>query len=893
MDNFEMFAKTAREFIPEGITLLENDGALPLKEGEKIALFGRGQFEYVKSGTGSGGRVSCPYVTNIADELDKRVLVDKEISEFYREYIKENPFDNGDGWKVPASQKNPIPEIDMIKKSALNSEKAIFVITRTVGESYDCKAEEGNWYLSESEEITIKLLSENFKHLIVLLNCGNIIDMNWVKKYNVKTVAYVWQGGQEGGAGTVDALMGDAAPSGRLPDTIADSIDAYPSWDCFGDTVENIHKEDIFVGYRYFETFAPERVLYPFGYGISYTNFVQNINSIRQNGCVLKISVSVSNVGLYPGKDVVQVYYSAPSGKLGKPARELIAFKKTNTLMPGESQNVDFKVDMNSFASYDDSGKSGYAYAYVLEAGEYSVYIGENVRAAKKVYSFSVEKTKCIMQCTQALAPVKSFYRMIENGGKAIYEKVPVAEYDMEERIAKNLPNDLQITQDRGITLSMVKSGDNAIDEFISQFTPQELMLIVRGEGMSSPKASVPGTASCFAGVTGVWNGKGVPVITTCDGPSGIRMESAAKSTCIPTGTLIAASWSPEAIDRMFDCFADQMIHYGIDVILAPGVNIHRNPLCGRNFEYFSEDPRLAGEFAARIAKRFTDKGVYCTLKHFAVNSQETKRDSENEVLSERALREIYLKVFEIAVKSGYVKSIMTSYNLINGYSAAACYDLTTTILRGEWGYDSFVMTDWWPNIKSSHYGSFLKNNLSPMVKAQNDVYMVVRDAVTFADDLNKAYEEGYLTLGELQRCAKNIVKFSMETLAFRSGRKSDLDNLSELGEKVFEKTLENDEFVICSEIDSRYAKLPKRRVIPNVKEEKFYCLEMDYIFDGDPLEQHALKFCLDGNQPTIISVSGTSGEKASIRIKTYLKENSVLYFEQSEISAVKIYELN
>ena len=892
MNTFEKFAKSARKFIPEGITLLESDGALPLAEGENVAVFGRGQFEYVKSGTGSGGRVNCPYITTIGAELAKRVNIDKNISDFYRAYIQENPFDNGDGWKVPASQNNPILDTEFVKKSASASNKAIFVLTRTVGESYDCEAEVGNWYLSESEENTIKLLSENFRHLIVLINSGNLIDMNWVKKYNVGTVVYVWQGGQEGGAGTVDALMGITPPSGRLPDSIADSIDAYPSSTCFGDEIQNVHKEDIYVGYRYFETFAPERILYPFGYGLNYTKFTKNVNNIIQNDNVITFSVVVSNVGTYKGKEVVQVYYSAPSGKLGKPSRELIAFKKTKMLMPGENETLEFSLNVNDFASYDDSGKSGFAYAYVLESGEYSVYVGDNVRTAEKVHFFKIEETRCVMQYTQALAPLEKFDRMIESGGKESFECVTVAQYDMEERIKENLPKALEVTGDKGIDLKMVKNGEYTIDEFVAQFSAEELMLIIRGEGMSSPKASVPGTASCFAGVTKFWNNKGVPVVTTCDGPSGIRMESAARATCIPTGTLIAASWSPDMICEMFDCFAEEMLGYGIDVILAPGVNIHRNPLCGRNFEYFSEDPRLAGAFAAKIANRLTLKGVYCTLKHFAVNSQENGRSKENEILSERALREIYLKVFEIAVRSGYVKSIMTSYNCINGSSAAGCYDLTTTILRNEWGYDSFVMTDWWSYVKNKHYNTMEKNNLSAMVKAQTDVYMVVRDATTFKDDMKSAYDDGYLTLGELQRSAKNILSFVMQTLAFKEDRKSDMNSLENVGDLVFEKNIQNEEAILCSELDLRYQKNLKKRVSFELQEQGFYCLEFDYAFDKNPLEQCTIKFFVDTNETTFLTPCGTDGKVASIRAKVCLKKNSIIYIETPEVIGVKLYKL-
>jgi len=512
--------------------------------------------------------------------------------------------------------------------------------------------------------------------------------------------------------------------------------------------------------------------------------------SAQRNGDTVTLSISVKNQGNYNGREVVQVYSSAPCGKLGKPARELVTFKKTKSLAPGEEQTLDFTIDVNSLASYDDSGDSGYAYAYVLEAGEYSIYAGENVRAAQRALTFRIEETRLVRQCTQALAPVEEFSRMTAKNGALSYESAPTAKYDINERIAENLPEAIELTGDRGITLKDVEKGENTLDEFIAQFSPTELMYIIRGEGMSSPKAPIPGTASCFGGVTKVWNSKGVPVITNCDGPSGIRMESMAKATCIPVGTLLACTWDPEALNDLFDSFADELLSYNVDIVLAPGMNIHRSPLCGRNFEYFSEDPVLTGSFATKIAERFTNKGVYCTLKHFAVNSQEFHRKDENEVLSERALREIYLRGFEMAVKSGYARAIMTAYNRVNGNATGACYDLTTTILRGEWGYEHFVMTDWWPRMPSLSGDEWTTSCLAKMVKAQNDVYMCQPDSITFVDDMPEAFEGGYLTLGELQRCAKNLVRFSMSTLAFRQDRKIDTDNLDACDELVYEYSL-------------------------------------------------------------------------------------------------------
>ena len=891
MSTFQHYGDACRRLIPEGIVLLEHDGALPLCEGESVALFGRGQFEYLKSGTGSGGRVNCPYVTNIGDELSRRVTLDGEVLAYFRRYVEENPYDGGNGWWVPQCQKQPMVDEALVTAAAQRQDKAIFILCRSVGESYDCTRDAGSWYLSEAEEHTIALLSKHFKHLIVVVNGGNIIDMSWVGKYNVGTVLYAWQGGQEGGVATVDALMGDATPGGRLTDTVA-AIEDYPSTDCFGEVEKNIHREDIFVGYRYFETFAPDRVIYPFGYGLSYTTFDVKLLGAEKNGDKISLTASVRNTGAYNGREVVQVYASAPCGKLGKPARELVTFQKTGMLAPGEEQTVDLELDIKEIASYDDSGVSGFPYAYVLEAGEYGVYVGKNVRDAQRALTFTVEETRLVRQCTQALAPTEAFERMTAKGGVVSFEDAPLAQYDLRERIARELPVAVPYTGDRGIVLADVKAGKSTLDGFVAQFTAEELMYIIRGEGMSSPKAPVPGTAGCFGGMTKAWHDKGVPVITACDGPSGVRMESAAKATCIPVGTLLACTWDPELLNEIFDRFADELISYSTDVVLAPGINIHRSPLCGRNFEYFSEDPRLTGAFATKIAERFTQKGVYCTVKHFAVNSQETGRRWENEVLSERALREIYLRGFEMAVRSGYVRSIMTAYNKVNGISTGACYDLTTTILRGEWGYDSFVMTDWGVELMDLRERSMTTTNLADMVKAQNDVYMCIPDATTYQDDMQAAFDEGYLTLGELQRCAKNLVRFSMETLAFRQNRKSEVESLSACSDMLFQHDLADEPYLPYELPENRYGSIPRQRVCPVLPADGFYCVELAYQIGGDASEQHNIVVYMDSAEPIRLTVTGTDGKSRTLRFKMYVTKDPTIYLEGEGFVGFAVYQL-
>ncbi len=884
------FAKYCRMAIPEGIVLLENNGSLPLVQNEKIALFGRGQFEYLKSGSGSGGRVNCPYVKNIYDELKSQVILDDDVTEFYCDFISKNPFDLGDGWKPCFCQQEAIPSENLVKDAAEKSDKAIYIICRNVGESFDYEKTPGNWYLSNQEEQTIYLLSKHFKNVIVLLNSGNIMDMSWVKKYNIGTVAYIWQGGQEGGVGTVDVLMGVAVPSGRLTDTIAINPEDYPCDDCFGDSIKNIHKEDIYVGYRYFETFAKDRVLYPFGYGLNYTTFTQEIVKAEMQNDIINITVLVKNTGDFIGKDVVQVYYSAPQGSLGKPARELVAFKKTQEIKSGDNQEINFEIDIRDMVCYDDCGKSGYAFAWILEAGEYGIYVGQNVRDAQKVFMFELKETRLVKQCVQALAPIEEFDRMINNNGQINYEKATLKQYDLNTRINNHLPKSIELTGDKGIALQDVAQGKNTLDEFLAQFDAQALCEIVRGEGFASPKATYSGTASCFSGITKAWSEKGVPVVTTCDGPSGIRMESSAQATCIPVGALLASAWAPELFEGMYNCLTQEMKYYDVDILLGPGMNIHRSGLCGRNFEYFSEDPYLSGVYADKISSYFTKNGFFATLKHFAVNSQELNRKDENEVLSERALREIYLKPFEIAVKGGSVKSIMTSYNRINGVHTSCSYDLTTTILREDWGFDGFVMTDWGTTMDDPNNGSDLNSNLATMIKAQNDIYMVKGDSALCEDDQLESLKNGYLTLGELQRSVKNLLIFTMQTYAFRSGKKQNVNELSDANECVYHKNLLDVELKICTDHLKIYQYEPRRQIQLDIKKSGMYCGEIVYNFKGAQLEQKNILVFVDNCQG-VRMVGIVTGKPEKQRFRIYVDKNSKLYF-QDGIEEFNLYKL-
>lgn len=861
--------------IAEGMVMLENDGMLPLRRSDKIAVFGRAQFEYIKSGSGSGGLVVCPYVTNIGDELKKRVNYDIRAERFYRDWIKSHPYDNGDNWEIPQSQKEAEPTDTFIKELSRDNEKAIIVISRICGECFELKTEKGGYYLTDEEEQTIKKVSRFFKHTCVLLNVGNIIDMQWVKKYNVGTVVYVWQGGQEGGEGVAKALMGETPISGRLTDTIATELGDYPAAQNFGDSVKNIHTEDIYVGYRYFETFAKDKVLYPFGYGLSYTTFEYLNISAHKADNILTVEVTVKNTGDFVGKEVVQCYLQKPNGKLGNPARELAAFKKTKLLQPNESQRISLEINLTEFAAYDDSGVTGVAYSYVLEAGEYNIYLGNNVRDAQKIFSHTSPNTVCVRKCVQACAPVEKYKRLATNDGVTpVYQVVPVAQYGMNERISNDLPIELEMIGDKSITLQNVAGGKNTLDEFIAQFDITELCGLVRGEGMSSPKAPIEGTAGSFGGLSQKMHDRGVPVITTVDGPCGVRLtKKDGYATCIPTGTLLACTWSLDTVYEQFEIFANELKEYALDVALAPGMNIHRHVLGGRNFEYFSEDPYITGQIAATIAKCFNDNGVRCTLKHFAVNSQEYKRDCENEVLSERALREIYLKGFEIAIKSGYVQYVMSSYNRINGISASSNYDLLTVILRKEWGYKGVVMTDWWTKIDDTLKGTYGEHNLAAMVRAQNDLYMVTSDASSNPDDLETAIENGQLTVAQLQRCAKNIFSVITQSLSFKT-----FDSA-----RQFLGTVGETPIAVYKGAECRV----------DIEREGIYLIKLTYSCLENDLVQTEEKVLFNGNERQIVLLKGTGGEIQTQTFTLYLHNNALIQFEGSaNISVIEIYEI-
>lgn len=772
--DWNKYLDTAAKMVSEGIVMLKNDNnALPLDIDKEVAVFGRIQFHYYKSGTGSGGMVNVTKVVNILDGLiDNGVKVNEKLLDTYRKWDKENPFDLGEGWGgEPWSQKEMPLDEGLVKETAKSCETAIVIIGRTAGEEQDNRLEAGSYLLSDDEIAMLTVVRENYKKVVLLLNVGNIIDMTDINRIAPDSVLYVWQGGMTGGKGTADVLTGKVSPSGKLPDTIAYKASDYPSDANFGrEKNRDIYAEDIYVGYRYFETFAKEKVLYPFGFGLSYTEFEIKTEKAEITEGAVKLSVSVKNIGSYKGKEVIEVYCEAPQGRLGKAARVLCGFEKTRELVPQEEQVVEIAVDIAKLASYDDSGVTGNKSCYVLEAGEYKFYVGSDVRSAEYACSFEQGEDLVTERLTQSLAPVESFERIkpvCEGGAFSIgREAVPVSEVDESARRLEKLPKEIAYTGDKGIKLWDVKNGKNTMDEFIAQLSDYDLSCIIRGEGMGSPRVTA-GTASAFGGVSENLNGFGIPAGCCSDGPSGMRLDCGTKAFSLPNGTMIASSFNKELTSELFTFMGLEMATNKVDCLLGPGMNIHRHPLNGRNFEYFSEDPFLTGKMAAAELKGMAGAGVTGTIKHFCANNRETNRHFIDSVVSERALREIYLKGFEIAVKEGGASSVMTTYGIVNGLWTAGNFDLNTVILREEWGFKGFTMTDWWANINVRGKEPD-KTDLAAMARAQNDVYMVCPDGEKNDDNTLVALENGGIERCELQRNAANICGFLLHTNALK-----------------------------------------------------------------------------------------------------------------------------
>ena len=750
----------------EGTVLLKNHGVLPLSKTGSTAFFGRVQRDYFYVGYGSGGDVNPDYLVSPMDALEARgdIAYDKALADRYRLWCQANvpPVMDWAQWPT-CHPEMPLSE-EAVRAAAQRNDAAVVILGRAMGEAMDNRPEPGGYYLTEAEKALLAQVTAAFRKVCVVVDAGNIMDLSWVEEYPIGALVYAFQGGMESGNALIDVLYGDAQPGGRLTDTVPRHYEDAPSYGHFGGRDFNEYREDIYVGYRYYETFAQDKVLYPFGFGLSYTTFrVESAAEVWQTNWDLRIQVT--NTGSRPGRQVVQVYVEAPQGKLGKAARVLADYWKTPELAPGQSAAVSLWIDLESLASFDDSGVTGHPYAYVLEAGTYRLYVGTDVRSASLAGRLFLEEQTLTAQLESQCSPTQDFPRLHprEEGGRLVpgFEPVPRAESRRKDQVLEHLPETIPFTGDLGISFRDVCKGTHGMEDFIAQLTPEELNALCKGEGQMDSPLGTKGNAGMLGGTTQSLRDKGVPTLTTTDGPSGIRV--CCYTALLPCGTALASSWDVEAVEALGHLFGQEMVRKGSDILLGPGLNIHRDPLCGRNFEYYSEDPLLSGTVAAAMVRGIQSvPGRSACVKHFACNNQEENRNRNDSRLSQRALREIYLRSFEICLRDAAPLCLMTSYNQINGIWGHYQYELVTGILRREWGYDGLVMTDWWMQPSTDPDFPELWND-AYRLRAQVDVLMPGSNA--FGDPtmdpsaLESLKKETGLTLGEMQRSAKNVLK--------------------------------------------------------------------------------------------------------------------------------------
>ncbi len=770
-----------RQAATEGIVLLSNDGTLPLTAETRVALFGRVQNDWFTVGYGSGGDVKPPYRRSLAEALGEApsITLDEKLAAAYSSWSSANVPDEGHWGNWPRHFEEMPLSSQLVDGAAERCDVAVIVIGRAAGEDRENVLEPGSYYFTDDERHMCDAVMARFERTVVVVNTGNVMDMSWTQAYGDRLSALVlaWQSGMESAQALADVLVGASTPSGRLTSTIARRYEDYPSAGNFGDSHHSNYVEDVYVGYRYFETFAQDAVLFPFGHGLSYTSFSHTDVECNIVESEVRVGVDVTNTGSRDSaKDVAQVYFHGPDGALGTPERSLAAFAKTDALAPGDTQRLELRFRVADMASYDDGGVTGHGSAWVLQPGRYDFYLGRDVRSAYVIGSHEVEQLEVVAQLEEACAvePGSRFQRMVRShGGEGAselrWEDVPVRSVDLRCRILDSLPEALSGIPTHSLTLDDVARGAAPLEDFVAQLTPDELEALSRGDIRMNSPLGAPGNAGVLGGVSQALRAQGVPPVTCTDGPSGIRLS--AYAALLPCGTALASSWNMDLVRNLAAEHGREMVKKGSDVLLSPGINIQRDPLCGRNFEYFSEDPLITGRTGAAVVSGVQSQGVSACPKHFAANNQETNRSRSDSRVSERALREIYLKGFEICIREANPHTIMTSYNKINGVWAHYNHELATTILREQWGWDGMVMTDWWmqpsrdpdfPQLWDSGY----------RVRAQVDVLMPGSTLAGLRRGrdhslLSSLKQPEGVTLAELQRTAVNVLRFVLRSQPF------------------------------------------------------------------------------------------------------------------------------
>ena len=758
----EMHKSLAAEIAAEGMVLLKNNGCLPLdKETKSIALYGIGARQTVKGGTGSGD-VNTRTFVSVEEGLESsgfEIITKKLLDEYDTILCKER--DNYNKSIQALSEKGvmtalgsmlgkPFKAPDMAKIRSDDCEKfkaefAVYVLSRNSGEGADRKNEKGDYLLSDNEISDISLLSENYQKLVLLLNVGGVIDISPVYD-KADAVLLIGQAGIGAGCAAADILSGKTTPSGKLTATWAKKYEDYPCAEDFtkGDIWNTEYKEDIFIGYRYFDR-NRIKPMFPFGFGLSYTNFVTEIKDIEQSDNTVTITLSVMNKGnKFSGKDTVQIYVRQPKGIKEKAKKILVAFAKTKILAPNESEILSLFFDINDLAVYDEELS-----AWHIEKGEYEVYLGNSSDNLTLVSRVNLD---------DKIIPLKKITETFD-------EEIEAAIQNLSVENTVNL---------------VVGNARTSLTDF---------------SVIGNASKSIPGAAG---ETTDMLEKYGIGHITMADGPAGIRINPKVYKkdglyinnpkedpvlslvlpekaqnvdlsgteteyrycTALPCETMLAQTWNTDLLFKCGDIIGKEMEFFGIDLWLAPGMNIQRNPLCGRNFEYFSEDPFLTGKCAAYITKgvqSHKNKGV--TLKHFACNNRENNRNYNNSIISERALREIYLKGFEICIKESGPMAVMSAYNLINSVHCSNSYRLLTEILRNEWGFDGIVMTDWYAtqDLSGNNDKPYGASDAALCIKSGND--LIMPGSEKDIDRILEALKNSTLTEEELRLSAKRILK--------------------------------------------------------------------------------------------------------------------------------------
>ncbi len=784
--------KLANQIEDEGIVLLENeDNVLPLRT-KKVNVFGTASCALALSGAAGSGAVRSDTAVGFYDALTNAgIEFNRDIYNVYAEYTgaeSEGGFldfatDVIEQFFSGGKSEMPIENIsqDIFDSAAEYSETAVVVIGRVGTEMKDFDIE--GLKLKDAERKMLDKVCAEFDDVIVVFNISNIMDMSWLDDYDsIKAAMIMWLPGEVATNSVGKVFSGEVNPSGKLVDTIAYNLEDHPANMNFGGYtytgVSGIPKyfvnynEGIYVGYRYFETFAPEKVMYPFGYGLSYTDFRWNVKSFTANEEDITVKVEVTNTGRIAGKDVVQVYFSAPyyNGGIEKSSVELAAYEKTKLLAPGRSQTLTLSFKTEDMASYDSADKE----AWVLDAGQYKIHVAHDIRSFEKSYTYKVDETVVYKKDSTSGHRIENLFEFTEGeltymsraDAEGTYPTAPT-DYQATDAVLNSDIRPEPVTEGEApitgavypegvITLKDVADDEALWDKFLDQLTVDEMIELICDCGYET------------AGLERL----GIPNTSDNDGPSCIKGPGGLLYTdcglAFPVSTVLACTWNDELAEQFGKAIGQEGIELGTHVWYAPGCNLHRSPLGGRNYEYYSEDPLLSGKMSAAVTRGAQSKGIIVTVKHFVANDQETNRQSNGLYtwLNEQSMRELYAEPFEISVKEGNAHGIMTAYNRIGNEWCGASKALCTDLLRDEWGFDGFVITDASIDLTGNGY-------LDPAlaVYARNDAVLTmlyVVSAVQTRNALKETYEADPIGMGNAMRlCVYDICRMKMKSNAF------------------------------------------------------------------------------------------------------------------------------